>query len=422
MKRKACWFLSVVLIICSCSAGRQISKNPEPLINGTVATGFETVKEEFVKNFKERDELGASFCVYYKGKKVVDLWGGYRDHRKKDIWEKDDLVMVFSTTKGLAAICLAIAHSNGWLNYDEKVTTYWPEFGENGKENITVRQLLGHEAGLILIDPPMKFKDLYNLDFTAQRIAAQKPVWEPGTKHGYHALTLGLYMNELFRRVEPKGRSIGIFFQEEIARPLDVEFYIGLPDSIPDERLVRIKPFNPFKKDNSKPENLESEMNFFKNKLLRKSMKSVKGAMRFKRETLKIENPSGNGVGQARAIAKIYGEIAAGGKTIDLGEQTISELSKASVCPMGDCKDTIIGFNSYFSLGFFKPGPMVFFGSSRASFGTPGAGGSFGFADPDKQIGYCYAMSKMALYPINDPREKALRQRVYKCIEKLEEN
>ena len=190
------------------------------LIRGSVAAGFEEVARAFTKNFIERGELGAACAVYHQGKKVVDLWGGYRDAKRQAPWEEDTLVLVFSVTKGMAAMTMALAHSQGLFAYDEPVATYWPEFAQQGKEHITVRQLLSHQAGLCLIDEPLNASILADFDAVAALLARQKSAWEPGTKQGYHYLSLGLYEGELIRRVDRQHRSLGHFFQDEIAQPL----------------------------------------------------------------------------------------------------------------------------------------------------------------------------------------------------------
>jgi CubicO group peptidase (beta-lactamase class C family) len=190
------------------------------LLQGEVAPGFEEVASVFEKNFAQRGEIGAACAVYHEGRKVVDLWGGYRDREALAPWEEDTLVLVFSATKGISALTVALAHSRGLIDYEEKVATYWPEFAHNGKENITLRQLLSHQAGLCAIDKPLNARVLADLDAVASILAQQRPVWEPGTKHGYHYLSLGLYEGELIRRTDPKHRSLGRFFQEDIASPL----------------------------------------------------------------------------------------------------------------------------------------------------------------------------------------------------------
>ena len=180
---------------------------------GAVAPGFEEVRAEFERNFAERGEIGAAVAAYWRGEKVVDLWGGRRTPSGDEPWNEDTMVVVNSTTKGLAAMTIAVANSRGWIDYDAPVAEYWPEFAQNGKGAITVRQLLSHEAGLVWIDEPLRFEDLRDLDHVARVLARQKPAWEPGTRHGYHAMTIGLYMQELIRHVDPAHRTLGRFFQ-----------------------------------------------------------------------------------------------------------------------------------------------------------------------------------------------------------------
>lgn len=215
------------------------------LLQGEVAPGFEEVASEFEKNFAQRGEVGAACAVYHEGNKVVDLWGGYRDREALAPWEEDTMVLVFSATKGISALTVALAQSRGMIDYDEKVATYWPEFAQNGKENITVRQLLGHQAGLCAIDEPLNARVLADLDALASILARQRPAWEPGTRHGYHHLSLGLYEGELIRRTDPHHRSLGRFFQEEVAAPLGLTFYIGLPPDVPDSKVATIESFKP---------------------------------------------------------------------------------------------------------------------------------------------------------------------------------
>ena len=184
---------------------------------GDVSEGFDDVRDAFTENFIRRGELGGACCVYHHGRKVVDLWGGIRNKATGEPWERDTMTIVYSATKGLAAMTLALAHSRGWLDYEERVSAYWPEFAQQGKERITVRQLLAHQAGLFALDEPADRDLVADLDRLAVVLARQKPVWEPGTRQAYHAITLGYYENELLRRIDPRHRSIGQFFQDEIA-------------------------------------------------------------------------------------------------------------------------------------------------------------------------------------------------------------
>jgi CubicO group peptidase (beta-lactamase class C family) len=176
--------------------------SPRVAVEGQVSPGFEVVREAFAENFTHRHELGGACCAYLDGERVVDLWGGVRN-KTGEPWERDTMVVVHSATKGLAAMTLALAHSRGWLDYEERVATYWPEFAQNGKEKVTVRQLLAHQAGLFAFDESVDRNIVANLDQLAAVMARHRPAWEPGTRQAYHGLTLGFYEGELMRRVDP---------------------------------------------------------------------------------------------------------------------------------------------------------------------------------------------------------------------------
>jgi len=383
--------------------------------SGLVAPGFEEVRVEFERNFAERGELGAAVAAYWHGEKVVDLWGGSRTPAGDAPWNEDTMVVVMSCTKGLAAITLAVANARGWLDYDAPVVRYWPEFAQNGKGAITVRQLLGHEAGLVLLDEKLTIARMRDLDDVARLLARQTPAWPPGTHHGYHMMSLGLYMQELIRHVDPAKRTLGRFFQEEIAQPLRVEFYIGLPRNVPDDRIAVVKTLSP----------LRALFGLRKTPpaMIRKLFKP--GFVIFRsfllsdldwnnRLMLEVELPAGNGVGTARAIARVYSAFAEGGTEIGITPETFARVTAPA--DVADPTDEVLGLPTYFSLGFLRPGPDVSFGSSPRALGAPGAGGSFAFADPDAHLGYAYIMNKLDFYMSDDPREKSLRDAVYRAI------
>ena len=385
---------------------------------GRVAPGFEEVRAEFERNFAERGEIGAAVAAYWRGEKVVDLWGGRRTPTGDAPWVQDTLVIVNSTTKGLAAMTIAVANSRGWIDYDAPVAAYWPEFAQNGKAAITVRQLLSHEAGLVWIDEPLHIEDLTDLDRVSQVLARQKPAWEPGARHGYHAMTIGLYMQELIRHVDPEHRTLGRFWQEEIAGPLGVEFYIGLPPEIPDERLAQMRAYTPMRSLGalrSAPAGFVWRV-LWPWSLLRKSMLFA-DAKPNDRRWLEVEVPAGNGVGTARAIARAYSAFAEGGAELGITPATLASLT--AVHEHASPNDEVMGIPSWMSLGYLKPGPELAFGTSQRAFGTPGAGGSFGFADPDARLGFAYVMNNMDYYTFDDPREKALRDAVHRAIGRL---
>ena len=392
------------------------------LIHGSVSAGFEKVQEAFVENFKQRNEVGAACTIYHKGEKVVDLWGGYRDKKTKEPWNEDTLILVFSTTKGISSMALAHAHSRDLFDYDDLVAQHWPEFAVNGKEKITIRQLLSHQAGLSAIDEPLNLEQLGDPDHVARVIGKQKPAWVPGQRQGYHGITLGWYEGELLRRVDPQQRTIGRYFRDEIAKPLDLEFYIGLPADIPRTRVATLDAFQPWQmlfNLNKMP------FAFVRNFLNPRSITSrsfsnprVLGlpARYNDLDMQSIELPASNGIGLVRSIAKAYGEFATGGKTLGLQQKTLDALTQPAQVPTAGSLDAVLQIETSYSLGYLKPSSDIHFGSSIRSFGTPGAGGSFGFADPDAEIGFAYAMNRMGFYLMDDPRESSLRTALYDCL------
>jgi CubicO group peptidase (beta-lactamase class C family) len=390
-------------------------------IAGFVAPGFEEVEREFARNFAERGELGAAVAAYAGGEKVVDLWGGVRDARDSSPWEEDTLVLVYSTSKGLAAMTVALAHSRGWLDYDATVASYWPEFSQGGKENVTVRQLLAHQAGLCSIDERLDARVLADLDAVADAIARQPPAWEPGTRHGYHAFSLGWYEGELIRRVDPRRRSLGSFFAEEIAEPLDLEFYFGLPQEVPPERVASIKGFSrasALLHPRATPPRMiagfarRSSLTYrsFGNPRLRGPADLDHSDYRA------VEFAAATGVGQVRSIARAYSAFAVGGGELGFGPDTLEELTGPPRLPTKNDHDLVLRVPAAYAAGFVKPSELFPFGSSGRSFGHPGAGGSFAFADPDAEVGFAYAPNRLGHHLRDDPREKALRDALYRCL------
>ena len=213
-----------------------------PTIGGTVEPGFEAVRDAFVRNFTEHGELGAGVAVHVNGKKVVDLWGGVADPATGRTYDDRTLQLVFSTTKGATAVCVALLAQRGEIDYDAKVADYWPEFAAEGKGEIPVRVLMSHRAGLPVIDRTLTVDEVFAWTPVIEALAAQAPVWEPGTKHGYHAVTYGHLAGELVRRIS--GKSLGTFFADEVAKPLGLDFWIGLPAS-QESRVAPLVPSPP---------------------------------------------------------------------------------------------------------------------------------------------------------------------------------
>lgn len=354
------------------------------------------------------------------GRSVVDLWGGVRDTARGLPWERDTIVPLFSTSKGISALVLASLRSRGLLEWDATVASYWPEFAQAGKAAVTVRQLLAHEAGLAVLDPVVRIGDLHDLDSLATLLAAQRPAWEPGTRRGYHAITLGLYQNELARRVDPSGRSIGRILAEDFAEPLDLSIYIGLPESVDIARVAQL--------DRLSAQHMLGQLPGVPWKLARQMANRTSLTSRalgnprmgkpggFSRRTiLAPESPSSNGVGAPRSIAALYGAAAIGAPNLPIDDATLAELAE----PVRDRvrTDLLLRIRAAYALGFSRPTVDHQFGTpGMRSFGTSGLGGSFGFADPDAGVGYAWAPNRLGIRLRDDPREIAVRRAVYRCL------
>jgi CubicO group peptidase (beta-lactamase class C family) len=390
-------------------------------VQGHVSPGFEAVLAAFEENFARRHELGGACAVYHRGEKVVDLWGGVRNKVTGEPWERDTMVVVHSATKGLAAMALAIAHSRGWLEYDERVAKYWPEFAQNGKQDITVRQLLGHQAGLFAFDEPVDRSVVADLDRLAAVMARHRPAWEPGTRQGYHGLTLGFYEGELMRRVDPRHRTLGQFFQDEIATPLGEDVFIRLPDGIPNSRLATLSPpgtiqmvigFRPLR---LMVEGLNRRSNIYRALGVNPGTSIYLDEQRVYARNLEV--PAGGGVATARGIAHAYSVFATDGRELGVRQETLDALAAPAIPPTHGFYDECLKGEVQFSLGFMKPCGNWPFGGPR-SFGSPGTGGALGFADPDARLGYAYVTSRMGTTFTGDPRDVALRHALYATLRK----
>ncbi|HEV3144965.1 MAG TPA: serine hydrolase domain-containing protein [Gemmataceae bacterium] len=392
-------------------------------LHGNVAPGFDEVRSVFARNFHRYGELGAACAVWWRGEMVVDLWGGYRDRNRQQPWQRDTLVPIFSTTKGISAITLALAHSRGLLDYDERVCCYWPEFAQNGKESITVRQLLAHQAGLCALDVILNAGLLADLDRLGELLARQRPAWQPGTRHGYHGITLGFFQNELLRRIDSQHRSIRRFFQEEIAGPLKLDIHYGIPAELSAGRVAELQDLAPwewflhmhriswrFLAAVVRPSTLTFQA-------LRNPYFSRASDI-FTLEYAEVELPSSNAVADARSIACLFGIVAAGGKELNLQPATFAELVAPSIPPSGGDFDLVMRRESSYALGFSRPSPSLPFSQNPQAFGAAGIGGSFAFGDPTAQLGFAYLPSRCRIAS-RDPRERDLRLAVQRCIEKM---
>lgn len=389
-----------------------------PTLQGGVAEGYGSVADAFRRNFAERGEIGAACAVYRDGRAVADLWGGFRDGRTGARWQQDTLAFWASSTKGMAATAVLLAASRGLFDLDEPVARWWPQFAQHGKEAITVRHLLSHQAGLAALDRQIDYATVADPDALAEVLAAQRPWWEPGTRHGYHSSTFGWCESMVLRRVDPDGRTLGRFFAEEVAAPLGAEFYIGLPDAIPDDR-VAARHIRFIHRPTIGWQVLARMAN--PRSLLMKSSRDLPAP---RGETLKqywrLEIPAASGIGQARAVARIYGALATGGTELGMDPDIMRELAAPATPPPAGFGDVVLGIDMARTLGFIKPTAGSWFGTSAGqAFGHDGAGGSGGFADPDVGIGFAYAPNRMLAWHLrtrDDPRKRALIDALYQAL------
>ncbi|MBA3652745.1 MAG: beta-lactamase family protein [Actinobacteria bacterium] len=390
-------------------------------IHGDAAQGFERVEEAFAENFKSHGDVGAAFSLYHRGEKVVDLWGGVADVDTGRDWTDDSLQLVFSTTKGATAICANLLVQRGELDLDAPVTTYWPEFGAEGKEQIPVRWLLSHRSGLPVLDNAPSPEEALAWDPMIKLLAQQRPVWEPGTAHGYHALTYGWLVGEVVRRIS--GRSLGTFFAEEVAGPLGLDFWIGLPAS----QETRVSPLiqagfaaSDMQIDLAAlPKEIREIAEAFlsPDSLVNRALFVTDPRLEFNSpEVHAAEIPAANGITDARSLARMYAGLIGDG--VDGVRLFTDDTVAAVTTEQSNGPDKVLFVPTRFGLGFFLNSMFAPLGS-EGSFGHAGAGGSLGYADPANQVGFGYVMNKMHQGLAGDPRTLGLIQAVNASVAAL---
>lgn len=390
-------------------------------ITGLVEPGFEAVRDAFASNFEQGREVGAAFCAHVEGRKVVDLYGGWFDRAGTRPYGPDALQLVFSTTKGATAICANLLAQRGLLDMDEPVSTYWPEFDQAGKGSMPVRYLLCHQAGVPAIDRRLSPDELQAWTPVAEALAGQTPFWEPGTAHGYHALSYGYLVGEVVRRIT--GRSLGTYFAEEVAAPLGLEFFIGLPEEYED-RVSPIVGAN-FEGGLGGDSNADGAPSGFASTLVARSL-NLGGAIRDRvwmnqRAWHAAEMPGGNGITNATSLSRMYAALIGtvdGGPPEPLLSPAQVELARTPLTSGADQVFASVGFTleQKIGLGFWRSSPVTLFGG-EGSFGHGGAGGSYGFADPEHGLAVGYVMNKMAMEEFTgDSRSHGLIRALYEAI------
>ncbi|MGW1132788.1 serine hydrolase domain-containing protein [Streptomyces griseoluteus] len=375
-------------------------------VNGTVAEGFEPVAEAFAANFARLGERGAAVAVYRDGHRVVDLWAGTRDVDGSAPWERGTAQIVRSATKGVAAAALLLLHQRGLLDLDAPVGAYWPEFKAAGKERTRVRDLLAHRAGVPVLDRPLTPAEATDPDLGAAAVAAQAPVWEPGTEHGYHAQTYSWLTGELIRRVT--GRPIGAFVASEISAPAGADVWLGLPDS-EQARVGRVGPVSAPETPGAlkvRPKRAVADAYADPASLTRRAFAAItplpdENAPAYRSAALPASNGIATADGLARVYASLIGEVDGGTRlfTPETGELARAEASAG--------RDRVLVVGTRFGLGFMLHGPASPLLSPTA-FGHPGRGGALAFADPASGVSFGYVTNGFQGGVTADPRAQAL--------------
>ena len=386
-------------------------------VSGKCNPRFECVHQEFERNFRERGEVGASVCVTLDGETVVDLWGGTADIDTGEPWKEDTVSVVFSSTKGATALCAHILASRGLLDIDAPVVKYWPEFGQAGKENITVKMLLNHQAGLPHVRRPLPQGALYDWDIMVHALEEQEPFWEPGTRHGYQFVVFGWLIGEVVKRVS--GKSLGRFFQDEVAGPLGLDFWIGLPEEI-ESRVSKVIMFDPQEMMDTPFGQAMVDPNSIPGLCIANDG-GVWLAGIDARAFHAAEIGGAGGITNARGLAGMYAPLACGGslKGVDLVDG--DTLARMSAVSSATNQDMTLLMPARLSLGYWKsvdnrrrpPGMQDSVILSEDAFCHPGMGGSIGFADPRERISFGYVMNKMGAGVGLNPRGQSLVDAAY---------
>ncbi|KUN81250.1 serine hydrolase domain-containing protein [Streptomyces griseoruber] len=383
-----------------------------PQVHGHCDARFTAVRTAFEENFRDRDELGAAVAVTVDGVPVVDLWGGWADAARTRAWERDTVVNVWSTTKGPTALCAHILADRGLLDLDAPVAAYWPEFAAAGKENVLVRHLLSHRAGLSGLREPHTLEDFYDWETTTARLAAMEPWWEPGTRSGYHAFTYGFLVGEVVRRVS--GLLPGAFLEREVTGPLGIDFTVGLPEKEAGRVAELVPPQAPPASGQAAvfAQLAPAAIAALANPLV--------GAAEANSPAWRAaEIPAVNGHGTARAVAALYGVVA--GRGSHGGHRVLSAEAAERVREgQGACRDLVLGVglahDTEIALGLWLSGADGSYGPNPRAVGHDGFGGSCGLADPEAGVSLGYVMNRMGPRIADDPRKMALVDALYSAL------
>ena len=375
-------------------------------LQGLCEPGFSKVAQAFEDNFKSGTEVGAAVAVCHNGRLVVDLWGGYKDRARSVTWERDTTVNMMSVAKGFVATAIAMLVDRGELDYDLPVAGYWPEFAQNGKQDIPLRYILDHRAGLAVLRPSLPRGSIYDWQAMTSALAEMKPLWQPGEESGYHILSMGFLCGEVIRRVT--GQMPGEFIRKQITEPLDLDYNIGLRN----DEFDRVAEFIPAVEGT-----IFSVETLPDDELLKYAWAELPEGEDFNtREWKQAQIPGASGHGNARAVARFYGCLAQGGALED-----VQLLSSGAIAVMSaeqhTMKEQVMKRSYHQGLGVLRNSPPISpMGPNMSAFGHHGVGGSVGLCDPDKGIGFAYSMNQMHARVDNGPRAGRLKDATFASV------
>ena len=382
---------------------------PTP-VNGLLEPQFEAVLAAFQENYRNEDEVGSAVSVVVDGRTVVDLWGGWRDGARQREWQRDTLVCMMSVSKGITGMAFNILVNRGLVDVNAPVARYWPEFAQNGKESLPVRYVLDHRAGLPIVADKMWPGAIFDHHATCEALARQAPLWEPGTVAAYHIHTQGFLLGEIIRRVT--GKTVGQFIREELAGPLQADFLLGSMSEHDQARVAQVMPNMDARLFAAK----EVEQDTLRSKAFVQNPAEPWPVTLNSRTWREAEIASGNGHGNARGVARIYGAFARGGE-LDGVRLSSAAAIEAMITEQHNITELMQDRPYHQGLGILLNTPeAVFMGPNRRAFGHHGIGGSIGFGDPDGRIGFSYACNKMHAVGTNGPRAARLINALYQCL------
>jgi CubicO group peptidase (beta-lactamase class C family) len=391
-------------------------------IHGDCDPRFQDVRDEFERNLRERGEVGACVCVMVDGRSVVDLWGGIAERHTRRPWQRDTLAVVWSCTKGAVALCANILIGRGRLDPDAPVARYWPEFAAAGREAVTVRMLLSHQAGLPALRQPLPRHGLFDWEQMTARLAAEAPFWEPGTRQGYHALTFGHLVGEVVRR--SSGQDLADFFRAEVSGPLGLDFHLGLSEK--DESRVapsiRADPTPPGETPWRFLTQLQNDPHSVQALIVRNT--GLAAGEYNTRAAHTAVLPSQGGIASARSLAGLYAPLALGGEQGGVHLFDGDTLRMMGAVHSASAVDAVLLVGLRFGLGFMKssdnrrapPGAQDSLILSETAFGHAGMGGSLGFADPAARLSFGYVMNKQGRGVLLNDRGQSLVDAVYRAL------